>query len=364
MLIKTESLPVEFASLVLKNRDIFNYVLAGELRKEGPISFNNLRIHFPGKRDEINNLQNENFIDYSTSIGNKVVLKFPGFLFSNSPDAEALHENASKLYAVLRGAFIQSGGEAAMSIKELAQVAFNPVDLQECYQTIDRVLTYFDSAPFHIVTLNRSVMYDHPESNTKVVQRIGDSILDYEDYNGFVAASLQSLGQRFSSRHVVAIGQTINTPAVIRHAEAGLIFIACGQAEEREKTLGIKVKKYLSKRGFNAFFAEKENDLSSLTSHIFHNLHNCAGFIGILHKRSGNYETSVWINQEVAIAAFIHSQLRKVPSLILYEEGIAEEGLIKYTIANPLRFNSDGQALGHIYAWIVGKDFGSEPKSA
>jgi hypothetical protein len=144
-------------------------------------------------------------------------------------------------------------------------------------------------------------------------------------------------------------------------SQNGLIFIACGQLEDREKILGKKIKDYFERKKVAAFFAETENDLESLNTHIFQNLNKCVGFIGILHKRTGKHETSVWINQEVAIAAFINSTQRKLPALILYENGTEEAGLIKYTIANPLRFSSDEEVLEHIYKWIANKDFGSKP---
>jgi len=137
-----------------------------------------------------------------------------------------------------------------------------------------------------------------------------------------------------------------------------LVFIACGQSTPREKALGVKVKSLFKKNNLDSFLAETANDLESLNSHIFKNLTDCTGFIAILHKRDGTkYDTSVWINQEVAIAAYLRSTGRIIPSLVLYEEGALVGGLIRYTIANPPTFKSDEEALSKIEEWIKHQNF-------
>lgn len=137
-----------------------------------------------------------------------------------------------------------------------------------------------------------------------------------------------------------------------------LVFIACGQSTPREKSLGLKVSALLRSHSIPSFLAETANDLESLNSHIFKNLADCTGFIAILHKRdNGKHDTSVWINQEVAIAAYLRSIGKKIPSLVLYEKGTAIEGLIKYTIANPPTFKLDEDVLSRITEWIKHQDF-------
>jgi hypothetical protein len=137
-----------------------------------------------------------------------------------------------------------------------------------------------------------------------------------------------------------------------------LVFIACGQSTSREKNLGTEVSALLRRYNIPSFLAETANDLESLNSHIFKNLSDCTGFIAILHRRpEGRYDTSVWINQEVAIAAYLRSLGKTIPSLVLYEEGTAVEGLIRYTIANPPTFKSDEEALSKIEEWIKHQDF-------
>lgn len=137
-----------------------------------------------------------------------------------------------------------------------------------------------------------------------------------------------------------------------------LVFVACGQSTPREKALGVQVKDLLKKHNIDSFLAETANDLESLNSHIFKNLTNCTGFIAILHKRDpGKYNTSVWINQEVGIVAFLRSSGKRIPSLVLYQEGADVQGLIKYTIANPSTFKTDSQALSRIEDWVKQQNF-------
>jgi hypothetical protein len=356
--INSQSLPIEFRDLINNNRDILNYILAGELRKEGPYSFARLKIDFEGRGEAIRNLTNEELIDYSRVV-NKVILNFSGFIFCDTLAAKGLQGVANKLYGVLKEIYKKSEGEDWASLKNLVKMLYDPpYDLPERYQTVDKILTYFGTAPFHILTLNRSVMYDNPDSNMPIV-RAGSQIIDFKDFENFLSESLKSLAGRYVNRHGLSMLNSGNSAqSKGEHLNNGLFFIACGQLEDKEKALGKKIKELLESFKINAFFAETENDLESLNSHIFQNLNKCVGFIGILHKRKGNHETSVWINQEVAIAAFINSSQRKLPSLILYENGIAEEGLIKYTIANPPRFVSDEEVLGYIKSWIASRDLG------
>lgn len=98
--------------------------------------------------------------------------------------------------------------------------------------------------------------------------------------------------------------------------------------------------------------------MEALNSHIFRNLGNCTGLIAILHKRGqGKHDTSVWINQEVSIIAYLKSTGKEIPSLILYQSDAVVEGLIKYTIANPPTFGSDDEAVSLIEKWIASQNF-------
>ena len=88
------------------------------------------------------------------------------------------------------------------------------------------------------------------------------------------------------------------------------IFISCGQRDDNEKRLGRQIKQLIENNtSFDGYFAEYQNSLDGLTKNIFNALHESAAFIAILHRRDeitkGVYRGSVWIEQEIAIAAFM-----------------------------------------------------------
>lgn len=145
--------------------------------------------------------------------------------------------------------------------------------------------------------------------------------------------------------------------------EKKLIFVACGQKEEKEINLGKKIEELINKEeDFEAFLAESAHDLNSLTSSIFKNLNICSGFIAILHSRGKkeNKEllTSLWINQEIAIASFIrHIEGKEIPVIIFKEKGIEEEGILKYIHANPIPFEKDEEVLSQIDKWLSPSKF-------
>jgi hypothetical protein len=90
------------------------------------------------------------------------------------------------------------------------------------------------------------------------------------------------------------------------------IFISCGQFTEPEKTLGKEIVRMVEGvTSLTAFFAEQVHDLNGLNDNILNGLRNCAGFIAVIHPRgkivrpdgSSHVRASVWIEQEIAIAA-------------------------------------------------------------
>ena len=102
-------------------------------------------------------------------------------------------------------------------------------------------------------------------------------------------------------------------------SEIPLVFISCGQFTEEEISLGKAVEALIrDETSFDAYFAEQQNSLEGLTTNILSNLNGTSGFIAIMHHR-GEFDTpngyvirgSVWIEQEIAIAAFIQHVLRR-----------------------------------------------------
>jgi hypothetical protein len=130
------------------------------------------------------------------------------------------------------------------------------------------------------------------------------------------------------------------------------IFISCGQFTARERELGQKVRALVEDlTPFEGYFAQDQSSLESLTSNILHRLHKSVGLIVIMHHR-GKIEgrdinrASVWVEQEVAIAAFMEEVLgRRLHAVLFNEEGISLEGLRKYIIFNAKSFSNDEDVL-------------------
>jgi hypothetical protein len=85
-----------------------------------------------------------------------------------------------------------------------------------------------------------------------------------------------------------------------------------------------------------------------VTKHIFNAIHSASAFIAVMHKRDElpggvpTYRGSVWIAQEVAIAAFLVQSLGlKLPARLYVQKGIKrDDGLRDYTIINPIEFET------------------------
>src|SRR6185436_8355806 len=92
------------------------------------------------------------------------------------------------------------------------------------------------------------------------------------------------------------------------------IFISCGQVSAEEVTLGKEIERLVnSLPGFQGYFAQSQNSASGVTEHILKALHESSALICVMHRRgevSGNdgkafHRGSVWIEQEIAIVAFM-----------------------------------------------------------
>src|SRR5258706_12005951 len=90
--------------------------------------------------------------------------------------------------------------------------------------------------------------------------------------------------------------------------ETKKIFISCGQANPNEKILGRQIKDLIDSKGHSAYFAENQQSLDGLTKNIFQELNKSQALIAVMHRRdllkSDEFRGSVWIEQEIAIAAF------------------------------------------------------------
>jgi hypothetical protein len=130
------------------------------------------------------------------------------------------------------------------------------------------------------------------------------------------------------------------------------VFISCGQSTDQERELGQKVCALVGKlTPFEGYFAQNQSSLESLTANILHRLYESVGLIVIMHHR-GKIEgweinrASVWVEQEVAIAAFMEEVLgRRLHAVLFVEEGVSLEGLRKYIIFNATSFKTEEDVL-------------------
>ncbi len=137
-------------------------------------------------------------------------------------------------------------------------------------------------------------------------------------------------------------------------SEKPLVFISCGQFTDDEISLGKAVEAFIrDETPFDAYFAEQQNSLDGLTANILSNLNRASGFIAIMQNR-GELETphghvkrgSVWIEQEIAIAAFIQHVLgRRIEVALYVERGISREGIRQQLRLKPVEFDRSDDIL-------------------
>lgn len=143
-----------------------------------------------------------------------------------------------------------------------------------------------------------------------------------------------------------------------------LVFISCGQYASEEIALGKEIERFIrDETPFEPYFAEQQNTLEGLVSNVLTALNEAAGFVGIMHYRgtlatptgSNVIRGSVWIEQEVAIAAFIQHTLKREIEVALYiQEGIEREGIRQQLRLNPVIFTNGDEVLSDLRSRIKG----------
>jgi len=109
------------------------------------------------------------------------------------------------------------------------------------------------------------------------------------------------------------------------------VFISCGQ-RVTEKPIGLKVAKYLRKKGFDPYFAEEIQTPEALTKEIFESLKTSEYFISINFERKKLKKGdlgSLFIQQEFAIAAFLGIPIMAFNKGNIQPAGIGEHLILK-----------------------------------
>ena len=89
------------------------------------------------------------------------------------------------------------------------------------------------------------------------------------------------------------------------------------------------------------------------------------GFIAVMHDRGrvetpsgGHVRGSVWVEQEIAIAAFLaQAQGRSLPVLVYIQKGIAREGVRQQLRLKPVEFEGQDEILTDLRDQIIKRTF-------
>jgi hypothetical protein len=144
--------------------------------------------------------------------------------------------------------------------------------------------------------------------------------------------------------------------------QKGLVFVSCGQITDAEKQLGHDVCALVQElTPHSAYFAQQQSNLEGLTKNILGALDQAVGIIAIMHPRGIVHFTddvgelhqhgrsSIWIEQEIAIAAYI-TQVAKQPLRIaaFVHSDVEREGMREHLHLNPIPFRHDSEVLEHL----------------
>ena len=155
-----------------------------------------------------------------------------------------------------------------------------------------------------------------------------------------------------------------------------LVFISCGQITAAEKKLGKDIVALVEGfPGLQPYFAETVTSLQGLSTNIFRNLEQAAAFVTVMHHRGtvkgrpkdkDRIRASVWIEQEIAIAAFLgHMRKADLPVAAYAQRGLTREGAREAMLWNPFQFDTENEVLADLGArlskWDLKPYRGDEP---
>jgi hypothetical protein len=151
-------------------------------------------------------------------------------------------------------------------------------------------------------------------------------------------------------------------------ANGGLIFISCGQVTSEEKKLGKDICKLVRDlTPHEPYFAEQQSSVEAFTKYILGNLDRAVALIAVIHPRGtvtfidengkvqNRVRASVWIEQELAISAYV-TQILSVPLTVkaYIKEGVAREGMRDQLPLNPIPFNDESEVLEDLKSVLPG----------
>lgn len=140
------------------------------------------------------------------------------------------------------------------------------------------------------------------------------------------------------------------------------IFVSCGQLTSKEKSLSEELINVIDKNGMKGFSAEETHQPADLNSFLFKEIQRCDGLVAVMQKRGEiryltyplTQRSSVWIQQEIAIL-FYRSFLvgKPIPVRVYIEKGVLREGLMNFSIINPIEFTAKKTILEDLPRWLL-----------
>jgi hypothetical protein len=158
----------------------------------------------------------------------------------------------------------------------------------------------------------------------------------------------------------------MEAPATLLDSGRPLVFVSCGQYTDEEKAIGAKVCEIIrAHTDYEPYFAEAQRSFEGLSDSILAALERMSGMVVIMHKRGEvktphgtHYRGSLWIEQEIAIAASLKHSGRDIKVAAYIEDGIKREGLRDLLHLSPMTFNTPEQIAHDFERLIVTDEFG------
>lgn len=142
----------------------------------------------------------------------------------------------------------------------------------------------------------------------------------------------------------------------------GQVFISCGQYRPEEIKLGQDLAAAVNElTEFQGYFAQNETSLEGLSRNIFGALDRSSAFVAVMHHRGevqtlrGNHTRgSVWVEQEIAIAAFLQQAHNRNLQVAVYaQRGVKREGVRDQLHLNPVEFDAEDEVVADFRARLL-----------
>ena len=162
---------------------------------------------------------------------------------------------------------------------------------------------------------------------------------------------------------------------------APLVFVSCGQSTPGEKQLGKRIAELVEQEtSCTAYFAENQTSFEGVAEHILKRLGDAVAFIAVMHPRGDvtnpkdrnqpvSVRGSVWVEQEIAIAAFITQAMNRQIEVRSYvHKTVGREGIRDKLLLNPVPFDHDSEIIDDLTAFLptwrkLGQEGAKEPLS-